>query len=77
MVASKNFGTTSNTSLVGLTSGAYSISSGSAAVDRGTNPGAPPLDFFGNPRPRTNGNPVDIGAVEFQRGQGTPVVVTP
>ncbi len=49
----------------GNTLGAYSIASGSPAVNNGSNAGAPATDFFGNTRPRTNANPADIGAVEF------------
>ena len=49
----------------GNTLGAYSIASGSPAVNNGSNAGAPTTDFFGNARPRTNANPADIGAVEF------------
>jgi len=48
--------------------GAYSIGAASNAVNGGTNNGAPPLDFFGNPRPAAQGNAADIGAVEFQPG---------
>jgi hypothetical protein len=43
--------------------GAYSIRGTSAAVNAGSNSGAPARDFFGNTRP--NGANVDIGAVEF------------
>jgi hypothetical protein len=77
MVAGKNLGgtgTTDNT-LVGLSSGAYSISTTSAARNVGTNAGAPSTDFFGNRR-QAQGT-VDIGAVEFQPGQGTPLVLAP
>ncbi len=56
----------------GSSGGAYSIADTSPAVNRGTsasvNGVAPATDFFGNPRPRTNSNPPDIGAVEFQGG---------
>jgi len=48
--------------------GAYSIGAASNAVNGGTNSGAPPLDFFGNPRPAASGTAADIGAVEFQPG---------
>src|SRR6267378_1251082 len=48
--------------------GAYSIGAASNAVNGGSNSGAPPLDFFGNPRPAAQGNAADIGAVEFQPG---------
>ncbi len=51
---------------VGATQGAYSIPATSAAVNAGTNQGAPRTDFFGNTRPLTAGNPADIGAVEYQ-----------
>lgn len=44
--------------------GAYSITSGSPAVNNGSNTGAPNHDFFGTPRPLTGANPADIGAVE-------------
>jgi hypothetical protein len=78
MVAAKHSGTGSDSSLVGLTSGAYSISSTStSAIDGGTNSGAPATDFFGNARALTNGNKADIGAVEFQRGQGAPLLALP
>jgi hypothetical protein len=69
MVASKNLGTTSNASLVGLTGGAYSIPGNSPARNAGTSSGAPATiakDFFGNPR--ATGTPPDIGAVQFQAG---------
>ena len=72
MVASAN---------AGATGGAYSIAGTSAAVNRGTNTGLPAStasDFFGNPRARSNANPTDIGAVEFQvAASSTLVVVNP
>jgi len=78
MVASKNTSTTtSNPSLVGLTGGAYSIPSTSPAVNAGTNGDAPATDFFGNLRVRTTTNAADIGAVEFQGAQGSPLVAGP
>ena len=80
MVASKNLGTTSNPSLVGLTGGAYSISDTSPARNAGTRNGAPATvakDFFGNRRVLSNNsNPPDIGAVEFQAG-GAPIAGLP
>lgn len=54
--------------------GAYSIGSASAAVNIGTNSGAPALDYFGNPRP--SGTNADIGAVEYQAGNVTGAVVS-
>lgn len=60
---------------VGATGGAYSIAGTSAAVNRGTNTDAPATDFFGNPRPASSTNPVDVGAVEFQVAAGTTLVV--
>jgi hypothetical protein len=50
----------------GTVAGAYSIGSASAAVNAGTNTGAPAQDFFGNTRALTAANRADIGAVEFQ-----------
>jgi hypothetical protein len=65
----------------GTPGGAYSILGTSPAVNRGTNASvngvAPAVDFFGNPRPRANGNPVDIGAVEYPVVPGTLVVANP
>jgi hypothetical protein len=59
----------------GTTGGAYSIQGTSAAVNRGSNAGAPATDFFGNQRPGTTANPVDIGAVEFPIAAGSTLVV--
>jgi hypothetical protein len=56
MVASSAFGSAF---------GAYSILSGSAAENNGTNTGAPNRDFFGNTRALTTANRADIGAVEL------------
>jgi hypothetical protein len=50
----------------GTSGGAYSIPGTSAAVNNGTNSGAPTTDFFGNARARTSANKVDVGAVECQ-----------
>jgi hypothetical protein len=52
----------------GATLGNYSITAG-PAVDHGTAAGAPPADFFGNPRPQGNG--FDIGAVELPGPSGS------
>jgi hypothetical protein len=59
----------------GAAGGAYSIAGTSAAVNRGTNTGAPAADFFGNPRARSTANPTDVGAVEFQIATGSTLVV--
>ena len=59
---------------VGATGGAYSIAGTSAAVNRGTNAGAPATDFFGNPRARISTNPADVGAVEYQIAAGSTLV---
>lgn len=51
----------------------YAIAAGSPAINSGNNSatGAPDHDFFGFPRPKTNANRIDIGAVEF--GAAPPV----
>ena len=59
----------------GVVAGAYSIGSASAAVNAGSNAGAPALDFFGQPRPAAGTN-ADIGAVEYQAGNVTGAVVS-
>jgi hypothetical protein len=61
---------------LGSVLGAYSIPATSAAVNAGTNQGAPRTDFFGNTRPLTAGNPADIGAVEFQQSAAAIANVT-
>ena len=49
----------------GTGGGAYSLPQGSSAIDKGDNLAAPQYDFFGKPRPRSEHNPADIGAVEY------------
>jgi hypothetical protein len=62
----------------GAVFGAYSIAGTStAAVNQGTNNGAPRTDFFGHTRPLTANNKADIGAVEFQPPNFAVVAVTP
>ena len=48
----------------GTLNGAYSLPTGSAAINGGLNAPAPATDFFGNARQRTAADPADIGAVE-------------
>jgi hypothetical protein len=63
----------------GSTGGAYAIPGTSDAVNRGSNAAvngvAPTTDFFGNPRPRSATNPVDIGAVEYPIAANSTLVV--
>ena len=52
-------------SLDGITLGAYSSRSVAEVLNGGLNSVAPNHDYFGTPRPRSSGNPADIGAVEL------------
>ena len=64
--------------VLGTAQGAYSIPASSSAINKGTNTGAPALDFFGNTRARTGTNPADIGAVEYgSTGGATGASVAP
>ncbi|MFL6605493.1 MAG: Ig-like domain-containing protein [Steroidobacteraceae bacterium] len=64
--------------LDGFTLGAYSTPpTATAAVDKGLNSASPNADFFGNQRPHSANNPVDIGAVETVFVQRLAVTVNP
>jgi len=62
----------SSTSTTNTVLGNYALASGSPAIDHvPANVSHPSTDYFGNPRPDTNGAPTfDIGAVEFQGNGG-------
>jgi hypothetical protein len=67
--------------------GNYALASGSAAIDhvpnsffntvRGIVGNTIQTDFFGNPRPDTNGASVDVGAIEFQGVAAASLSVSP
>jgi hypothetical protein len=62
----------SSTSTTNTVLGNYALASGSPAIDHvPVNVSHPTTDYFGNPRPDTNGAATfDIGAVEFQGAGG-------
>jgi hypothetical protein len=55
----------------------YALNAGSPAIDRVPNAQPhPTTDFFGNSRPETTGANFDVGAVEFQKTNGTAAILS-